>query len=418
MAATPAGDLPTQLEDSVEHLFSGKNPENRIDLSIGAPGPEILNKLPSIFQKATDKRMKQEMEFGNLFQYGPEQGIVSFRKHLSEFLESEYRSPVDMDELVLTTGATNGLFLACSVLLDTNAVVFVENPTYFIALKILAGDLGFRIKPIPLNKDGIDWKDLERQVEKETLEREGLSRRPGRYQSLLYIIPNYHNPTGVTYSQEACEGVLKVARDNNLLVLCDDVYNLLSYNSIPQFSRLKALDTDGVVISNGTFSKFLAPGVRLGWLELPKDLVPSFVNSGILLSGGAQNNYTSGIVCSMLQDGLIKSNLEFIRELYGDRMHSVVEYLRENLPSGWTCSNPGGGYFLWVEAEHDLVGFSASLAKVGVSVLDGERACPFTYLDQECSLNWKKCIRISIAYYPVEKIMEACQKICVLAKEA
>lgn len=404
-----------EVSDTVEHLFSCKNHNNVIDLSIGAPGPEILCKLPDMFQKATEKRMKQEQDFGNLFQYGPEQGIVSFRKNLADFLESEYESAVDIEELILTTGATNGLFLACSILLDTNAVVYVENPTYFIALKLLAGDLGFRIKPIPMDKDGIDWRELERTIQKNAKENENVKTRPGRYQSLLYIIPNYHNPTGVTYSIETCKGVLKVARDNNLLVICDDVYNLLSYNTKPVFSRLKALDKDGVVISNGTFSKFLAPGVRLGWLEVPKALVSRFIKCGVLLSGGSQNNYTSGIVCSMLQDGVIKSNLEFIRKLYGVRMNSAIEYLRENLPSGWTCFNPGGGYFLWLSADHDLVNFSDSLETAGVTVLFGERACPYSYLEEDCEQNWKNCIRLSIAYYPTEKILEACRIICNVA---
>ena len=294
--------------DNLEHLFSSRDPAT-LDLTIGAPGPEILTKLPAMFQTGTAARMDQEAGPGNLFQYGPEQGLVSYRTSLAKFLESEYKDPVDPDTLVLTTGATNGLFVTCSLLVDRQAVIFVENPTYFIALEILAKDLGFKVVSIPMTSEGIDWKTLEVKVAEEKSAFKG---DPDRFWAMLYIIPNYHNPTGISYTTATCTQILRICRENNLLAFCDDVYNLLKYNhQTSQYSRLKALDTtgDGIVISNGTFSKILAPGVRLGWLEVPRRLVASYTGSGLLLSGGSQNNYTSGIVAALLQTGTIQAQL-------------------------------------------------------------------------------------------------------------
>ena len=292
--------------DTLEHLFSDRD-QSSLDLTIGAPGPEILAKLPPMFATGTAARMDQEAESGgNLFQYGPEQGLVSYRRSLAQFLEAEYKDPVDPDCLVLTTGATNGLFVACSLLLDRNAVIFVENPTYFIALEILSKDLGFRVVPIPMTSEGIDYKAFEEKVKEEKMISVVDS---DKFWSMLYVIPNYHNPTGITYAKATCTELLRVCQANNVLAFCDDVYNLLSYQEQPaSFARLKSLDSSdkGLVISNGTFSKILAPGLRVGWLELPRRLVAAFTGSGLLLSGGSQNNYTSGLVTSLLQSGAIQ----------------------------------------------------------------------------------------------------------------
>ncbi len=132
-------------------------------------------------------------------------------------------------------------------------------------------------------------------------------------------------------SMSTCKKVVDIAAKNNLLVVCDDVYNLLRYDAVDATtttpssdddqppSRLKAVDPHGLVVSIGTFSKILSPGIRLGWLELPPALVPRFTNSGILLSGGAVNNYMSGIVASLLQLNLLGAHLDMLLDLYRDR---------------------------------------------------------------------------------------------------
>ncbi len=132
-------------------------------------------------------------------------------------------------------------------------------------------------------------------------------------------------------SLSTCKKVVEIAAQNNLLVVCDDVYNLLRYDDVDATitppssdddqppSRLKAVDPHGLVVSIGTFSKILSPGIRLGWLELPPALVPRFTNSGILLSGGAVNNYMSGIVASLLQLNLLGAHLDMLLDVYRDR---------------------------------------------------------------------------------------------------
>ena len=208
---------------------------------------------------------------------------------------------------------------------------------------------------------------------------------------MFYTIPTFQNPTGITMSLSTSRKVVDIAARNNLLVVCDDVYNLLRYDDIdPEAvglppSRLKAIDPHGLVVSVGTFSKILSPGIRLGWLELPAALVPRFTHSGILLSGGAVNNYMSGIVASVLQLNLLDSHLDMLLNLYRDRMDAMHVFLAQNLPSGWEVGRPGGGYFLWVRADRPLAEEEYEvLESRGVRVLRGRRACPHNFLGTEC----------------------------------
>ena len=180
----------------------------------------------------------------------------------------------------MTTGATSGLAFTASILVDRKATVFVENPTYFIALNILRGDLGLNVVPIDLASDGIDCDKLEAAVAK--YRDEALEKKSGRFSCMLYTIPTFHNPTGICYSEAVGRRVISIAEKYNMLVICDDVYNLLKYeDSVPRFSRLKALcgKENKLVISNGTFSKILSPGIRLGWLEVPHSLVPRYCSN-------------------------------------------------------------------------------------------------------------------------------------------
>jgi DNA-binding transcriptional MocR family regulator len=244
---------------------------------------------------------------------------------------------------------------------------------------------------------------------------------------MLYTIPTFHNPTGVTMTMSTCRKVVDIAASHGLLVLCDDVYNLLRYDDVRSGngddpappSYLKAVDQRGVVISNGTFSKILSPGIRLGWLELPPLLVPRFTESGVLLSGGCVNNYMSGLVASLLQLGLLEAHLDMLVELYRDRMNVTHGFLTAHLPTGWQVSRPGGGFFLWVRANRLLAEAEyEELGSRGVKVLVGRRTCPHSYLGTACERQDfnRSCFRVSFGYYPREELLRACKIICEVFK--
>eukprot|EP00092_Neocalanus_flemingeri_P064389 GFUD01078139.1.p1 GENE.GFUD01078139.1~~GFUD01078139.1.p1 ORF type:complete len:436 (-),score=114.60 GFUD01078139.1:465-1772(-) len=410
-----------ETETAWDSLFTGRVDDSTINFSIGAPGPSILSSLPGLFLSASSHRLSTNL--GSLFQYGPEVGIRQYRIELARFLTRRYGDKVLEDELLLTCGATNGLHLTISSLVKQGGTVFVEDPTYFIALSLLSGDMGLRVVPIRMGENGMDTEHLEEMVVKEAARNVGGVGSDGdRFWGLIYTIPTFHNPTGTTFSTKTGSRMVEIARQSGLLVFCDDVYNLLPYHQL-DYSRLKSLDTSGPgsgsVISNGTFSKILAPGVRLGWLEAPTHLVERLTQSGVLQSGGSQNNYVSGIVTSLLELGLVDQHLDNCIKVYKERMDAAVGLLEEGLPQGWRVKHPHGGYFLWLVGDHgDLGEFCQWMEKEkGIVVLLGSKASPFTYMGEVVGGNMGNCFRICIAFYDLDKIVDGCKVLCTAVKE-
>lgn len=391
-----------------DSLFSGRVSDSSLHLTVGAPGHSLLTQLQPHLRAGTDHMLTQT----SLLQYGPELGSCQYRAELARFLTRHYGDTVDPDQLVLTTGATNGLHLVTSVLLQRSAVVFLENPTYFIAQSIIADDMGHKIVPVNINNHGIDLVDLEDNIKKNM--KHVTAESSGRYWGMIYTIPTFHNPTGISMQKCVGENLIKLARKYNLLILCDDVYNLLNYQTrTPEFSRLKVLNHDqDCVISNGTFSKILAPGVRLGWIEAPDNVVKQLKQSGVLLSGGSQNNLMSGTVSGMMKSGLMDQSLQNSIKIYADRMRAVVDVLQSNLPSSWSVEHPGGGYFLWINTDvPDLTRFIKWLeSEKKIVVMGGHLAAS----KENC---FKNCFRISIAYYDQPILVETCLNLCDATKE-
>ena len=206
--------------------------EDIIDFSIGAPGPKLLEKariLISSANKSFDQLSTERKDLQQIFQYGPNCGSPVFINALASFLTSEYQDLVSPERLILTAGATQGLHLIASTQLDKkNGVVFVENPTYFLALDILSKDLGFKIEPM----DSAEVDNLEALI---------LKHKPNslasndieddqKYWGMVYIIPTFHNPTGTCMKQTEVKNLMNLAEKNGLLIVCDDVYNLLHYH--------------------------------------------------------------------------------------------------------------------------------------------------------------------------------------------
>ena len=319
--------------------FPDPESTDEIDLRTGAPATSQLRRVAKIFRASVLQHAGLERA-DRLFQYGHTRGPPRFVHRLAEFLTAGYASnlrPVAANGLMATAGATSGLWLAATVLLAPGAVVFVESPTYFIALSILKRDLGHRIVPVPMQEDGVDLIELQKRVNAEkkigSVEVDGQK----RFWAMFYTVPTFHNPMGVTLSPAKSSRLVELARDLDLLVLCDDVYNLLwsdGGSSAPE--RLLAYDSgprDGLghVVSNGSFSKLLGPGLRLGWLEGNPGLINRLADgTGLLRSSCGMNNVAAGIVAAAIEDGLVCSHVEHLREEYAlrfDAVHKVLQQL-------------------------------------------------------------------------------------------
>jgi len=406
------------------HTWHGTN------LSIGAPGPDLLAKSKEVFRLGAESRLSMPGDT-MLFQYGDGEGPPGFLSNLSHLLSDGYQDKVPIEELMLTSGASAGVYLAMSVLADKNFIAFVESPTYFILLHML-NDLGVgpnRIIPIPLANDGLDVNYLEKQLKKKKKQSRKSKLDSGRYWAFVYSICTYHNPTGVSLSPAKSKKLVRLSRKFNFLIICDDVYNLLHYNDGPAPKRVLAFDKKipgrRSVISNGSFSKILAPGLRLGWYESSPEIIGRLAGSGVVDSGGALNQVAAGIVGSAMGLGLVKKNIDNLKNTYKERMNEVVKVLRGCLPKSFQVTDPMGGYFIWVTGpdSFDADTFKELCeSKYEVSFIPGKSCrslkpeegiqAPDASPKQLTAMLSRNSFRISIGFYHKHTLSKAARRIC------
>jgi len=266
-------------------------------------------------------------------QYGTEQGDGYFRRDLSGFLAGAYGLPVDPDLLFITAGISSALDLICTLYTRPGDVIFVEEPTYFLALRIFQ-DHGLKIVSIPIDQDGLCLEGLEGNIIK--------------YQpKLIYIIPTFQNPTGRTLPHERREKLVELTRQRDVLILADEVYQLLDYTQTPPLPFAAYAGQEKHVISLNSFSKILAPGLRLGWLQAHATVIKRLAGCGLLDSGGGLNPFTSAVVRNLVASGGLDANIQKLRTEYASRLQAMGAALNTYLPATeWVI--PQGGFFWWI----------------------------------------------------------------------
>jgi DNA-binding transcriptional MocR family regulator len=225
-----------------------------------------------------------------------------------------------------------GLHLICSLYTHPGDLVFVEEPTYFLALRILA-DHDLQVIPIQTDRDGLVIESLEEKLK-------------SYHPKFLYVIPAFQNPTGQTLSQERREKLVSLSREHDFIVIADEIYHFLNYRC-KSIEPLAAYINDAHIISINSFSKILAPGLRLGWLQSNSETIKRFVTSGLLDSGGGLNPFTSAIVLFVIESGGLVANIERLKAEYGSRITAMDNSLHRHLPSAKYVI-PQGGYFFWL----------------------------------------------------------------------
>jgi DNA-binding transcriptional MocR family regulator len=299
-----------------------------IDLGTGDPNPLILP-LEMIRDAAAHRLGLGEREF---LQYGLEQGDGYFRAALAEFLSARYGFPVSYENLFTTAGISSGLSLLCTLFTKPGDTIFVEEPSYFLALRIFA-DHGLRVASIRTDEAGLVIDDLVHALNES---------KP----KFLYIVPTFQNPSGHTLSQERREQLVEIAKKHDFLIFADEVYQFLSYTQTPPKSFGATIDSEHVV-SFGSFSKILAPGLRLGWVQTHPSIMQKIITSGMLDSGGGMNPFTSVIVRSLIENGGLDKNISSLQKVLGKRVQLMNELLQKHIPQAQFTA-PHGGYFFWL----------------------------------------------------------------------
>jgi 2-aminoadipate transaminase len=290
------------------------------------------------------------------FQYAPTRGLAGPLDAIAGHIESSQgRRPAD-DELLITSGAIEALELVGKTFLDPGDLVVVEGPTYLGALMAFRG-FGAEVATVPIDDNGLQVDELERQL------------AAGLRPKLLYSIPDYQNPAGVTLSGERREPLVELARRHGFLVFEDVAYRELGFagDSLPS---LWSLDPD-VVVEAGTTSKTFFPGVRLGWAAAPAPI------SACLVSAKQNSDQCAGALGQRLFEeyarrGWLQEQLAASRSLYRRKCERMLAALERTMPAGVRWTTPAGGFFSWLT----LPGLDAELlakraVEAGVGIVPG-----------------------------------------------
>ncbi|KAL5291698.1 hypothetical protein ACFFRR_010852 [Megaselia abdita] len=389
-----------------------------LNLSVGVSSPEILKKVTPLVLEATQHCLKiaETDQAKSLFQYGKPEGPLKTRKLFAEYLTSAYGDKVYYEDLMLTTGASAGVHNLLSSVLDHDGYIFIDELIFMLTYGIINQFSGLKVVPVKLNDDGVDLKDLEQKILKTDYASKNKSKL---FWGVYLTVPNYHNPTGITFSDQVCKGLIKIARKYDLGIICDDVYNLLHYDDkIPKrlysYDSMDDVDYKGHVISNASLSKPISPGMRIGWYEVPPRVKSVLCSKGMLVSSGGFCNYTMTLLASMFETGIAQEHIKFVKATLGERMHVTVNVLQKNLPSSCSFINPGGGYFVWIrlpkgKSAKDLLRIAKN--KYKVFYLCGEI---FSHLTER---DFSNCLRITIGYYSKDVLEDGVSKLCQAIQE-
>jgi 2-aminoadipate transaminase len=268
-------------------------------------------------------------------QYGSAQGDPGLREQICRVMALE---GIDArpDDVVVTVGSQQALDLVSRIMLDPGDVVVTEAPTYVTAIATFSAYQA-EIAQIPMDDDGI--------IPEALTERLTAMKEAGRRVKLLYTVPTFQNPAGVTLSVERRHRVLDVCRDAGVLVVEDNPYGLLAFDGEP----VRALRSDAAddVVYLGSFSKTLAPGLRVGWA-----LAPPAVRDRLVLAAESAMLSHSAFAQLAVQRYLSTQpwaeQLKDFREMYRDRRDAMLSALAAYMPEGVSWTRPGGGFFVWV----------------------------------------------------------------------
>jgi 2-aminoadipate transaminase len=320
-----------------------------ISLARGVPAPECI----PVDELADCARAAILNDGATALSYGPAGGYGPLRAWIAG------RHGVAPERVVVTNGSLQGFVFLAELLARHGARVLVEAPTYDRPLRILEG-LGADVTPVPQTAEGIDLDAL------------GDALRNGPRSAFLYVIPTFQNPSGRTLAADGRRRLVELAAEHDLLVLEDDPYGLVRFEGTPP-PTLHELEGGARVVYSSSFSKIVAPGMRVGYLVLPEELAPrvealatsTYITPALL---------SQATVHEFLRRGSLERNLERVNALLGARRDALLEALDEHLAAtGARWNRPEGGYFLWLELPDgvDAAALLAAAEHIGVTFVPG-----------------------------------------------
>lgn len=349
----------------------------------GAPNAEV--QPFARLQEAATRAWKDapgNLGYGELAGYTPLRELIAERMRVRGI----HTTP---DDVMVTNGSQQGIDLIARLMLDPGDAILVEGPTYIGAMQTFdAYEVDYVV--IPMDEEGIDVAALEARLDQ-------LERKP----KLLYTIPAFQNPTGAAVSPDRRRALLELAERRHLLILEDDPYGELWYDH-PPAPALRA-DHPSVVYL-GSFSKTIAPGLRVGWMVPP----PEMLDLLLMAKEGADihSNRIATRTVYLAADGFLDQHVAGLRDFYGARRNVLLEGLAESMPAEIEWNVPGGGFFLWIRLPENVSAnqMLITAAQHDVAYLPGSWFYPLG------DVKYNE-LRLSFSSLPVERIRLGAQRL-------
>lgn len=300
-----------------------------ISFAGGLPAPELF----PVEEIKEVNRIILETNGSKALQYTTTEGFQPLRQWVADRMNTRLGTAFDCDNILITHGSQQALDLSGKVFLDEEDIVFCESPTYLAAISAFKA-YGCRFIEIPTDEDGMVIDELEKQ----------LAAHPDG--KLIYVIPDFQNPTGRTWSLERRRQLAELSAKYGIAVLEDNPYGELRFEG-EFLPSIKSFDQTGNILCTGTFSKIFCPGYRIGWVAGDKDIIKQFV----LVKQGTDlqcNTIAQMELAKFLELYNIDDHIEKIRVVYKKRRDLTISTMESHFPAGVTFTRPQGGLFAWV----------------------------------------------------------------------
>lgn len=390
------GVLARRMEElkasEIRELLKVTEQEEMISLAGGLPAPETFP-VPEL--AAAVSRLLAEHGPAAM-QYSTTEGYQPLRAKIAARMNASMKTTFSADDLLITNGSQQGLDLTGKIFLDEGDEVLCESPTYLGAVNALRA-YSPRFVEVATDDDGMIAEDLEAKLVG--------CRRP----KLIYVVPDFQNPTGRSWSLERRQALLEIAARWRVPVIEDAPYREVRFAGEP-VPTLAALDRYGIVVHLGTFSKIFAPGMRLGWLATTSGLREKYV----LVKQGADlhtSTFTQMAVDTYLESNDIDAAIVRIRRLYRSRRDAMVAALEREMPEGATFTRPEGGLFCWLQLPGDVDAREvlAAALKRGVAAVPGGSFFP--------NGGHENTMRLNFSNMSEERIAEGIRRLGVVIAE-
>jgi 2-aminoadipate transaminase len=328
------------------------------------------------------------LQYGSPGSNGIGWGYEILRDRIAERTEHLEGRAIDRRSVMLTLGGVQAITIACRAFLDAGDVLAVEAPTWGAAL-MAAREAGAEAVAVPMDRDGMQVDVLAQELER--LEREG------RHLKMVYTIATFNTPTGWSLSLPRRRQLLELADRYGFIVLEDNVYGELRYEgeTIP---TLFSLDQSGLVVKIDSFSKILAPALRIGWLSADPEVMRAL---GSVKGDLGVSQWIARVVARFMEEGKLDPHVEMVNALYREKRDLAVQALRDQCGPWVTFDVPEGGFFIWIELSPDVDGEQVMRKAFadGVMCRPGERF--FGETDADTHKQW---FRLAFVMVPKDEL--------------